>query len=153
MATLLCFGLGYSAQHYMASYGGRFEHVWATVRDAQRAVVLNSYARPRITTLVFDGKVVTVDLRSAITQAEAVLVSVPPDASTRRSDCRMTCANCGDLLIAPEWSEYKDEHHVLNLWSSSKCGIECETEAFVPGGVESGEDKSIKTFFPSLLVA
>jgi nucleoside-diphosphate-sugar epimerase len=81
MATLLCFGLGYSAQHYLASYGGRFEHVWATVRDAERAVVLNSYARPRITTLAFDGKAMTADLRSAITQAEAVLVSVPPDAS------------------------------------------------------------------------
>ena len=81
MATLLCFGFGYSAQHYLASYVGRFERVWATVRNDERAAVLNSYARPGITTLAFDGKVVTADLRSAITQADAVLVSVPPDAS------------------------------------------------------------------------
>ena len=74
-------------------------------------------------------------------------------ASTRRSDCGMTCANCGDLRIAPEWSEHKDEHHVLSLWSCSKCGIEFDTDAFVTGGVESGDDKAIKTFFPSLLVA
>jgi hypothetical protein len=33
---LLCFGLGYSTQHYLASYGGRFERVWAIVRDAVR---------------------------------------------------------------------------------------------------------------------
>ena len=73
--------------------------------------------------------------------------------STRRLDYGMTCAQCGDLLIAPEWSEYEDEHHVLNLWSCSKCGIEFEIEAFVPGGIELGEDEAIKAFFPSLLVA
>jgi hypothetical protein len=74
-------------------------------------------------------------------------------ASTRRPDYGMTCAKCGDLLIAPEWSEYEDENHVLNLWSCPKCHIEFETEAFVPGGVKSGEDEAIKAFFPSLLVA
>ena len=74
-------------------------------------------------------------------------------ASTRRSDYGMICAQCGDLLVAPEWSEYEDEHHVLNLWSCTKCGLEFELEAFVPGGVESGEDAAIKAFFPSLLVA
>ena len=74
-------------------------------------------------------------------------------ASTHRSDYGMTCTKCGDLLIAPEWSEYEDEHHVLNLWSCPKCRIEFETEAFVPGGVESGADEAIKAFFPSLLVA
>jgi nucleoside-diphosphate-sugar epimerase len=81
MTTLLCFGLGYSAQHYLASYGGRFERVWATVRDAERVVDLNSRARPGITALAFDGTVASADLRSAIAQAEAVLVSVPPDST------------------------------------------------------------------------
>jgi hypothetical protein len=31
---LLCFGLGYSAQHWLDGYGGRFERICATVRDA-----------------------------------------------------------------------------------------------------------------------
>ena len=74
-------------------------------------------------------------------------------ASTRRSDYGMICAQCGDLLIAPEWSEYEDEHHVLNLWCCAKCGIEFELEAFVPGDGEPDDDAAIKAFFPSLLVA
>lgn len=81
MATLVCFGFGYSAQHYVASYGGRFERIWATVRNPESARVLSSCARPGVATLTFDGKVTTVDLRSAIAQTDAVLVSVPPDAT------------------------------------------------------------------------
>ena len=81
MATLLCFGLGYSAQHYLASYGRRYERVWATVRDAERAAELSSSAQSGITALAFDGTVASADLCGAIAQAEAVLVSVPPDAS------------------------------------------------------------------------
>ena len=81
MATLLCFGFGYSANHYLASYGGRFERVFATVRNAGRAAELNAGAQAGITALVFDGTAAAADLRSAIAQAEAVLVSVPPDAS------------------------------------------------------------------------
>ena len=81
MAALLCFGFGYSAQHYVASYGERFERIWATVRDAKRAAHLNLCVRPGITALAFDGAIASADLRSAIAQAEAVLVSVPPVAS------------------------------------------------------------------------
>lgn len=75
-------------------------------------------------------------------------------ASTRRSDYGMPCAQCGDLLIAPECSEYEDERHVLNLWSCTECGCRFETEAFVPVGVELASDEiTISAFFPSLLVA
>lgn len=81
MTTLLCFGLGYSAQHWLASYGGQFERIWATVRNAERAAELNSRARPRFTTLAFDGTAASADLRAAIAQADAVLLSAPPDAS------------------------------------------------------------------------
>jgi hypothetical protein len=42
MATLLCFGLGYSARHWLASYGGQFERIWATVRSIERAAELNA---------------------------------------------------------------------------------------------------------------
>jgi ribosomal protein L37AE/L43A len=74
-------------------------------------------------------------------------------ASTRRSDYGMICTHCGDLLIGPDWSKYEDEHHVLNLWSCTKCGIEFETEAFVRDGVEPSDGAAIKVLFPSLLVA
>jgi len=65
------------------------------------------------------------------------------------SDYGTTCEQCGDLLIAPDWSEYEDEQHVLNLWSCPKCGYHFETEAVVPSIAES----VIRAFFPSLLVA
>jgi len=75
-------------------------------------------------------------------------------ASTRRSDYGMTCVQCGDLMIAPEWSEYEDERHVLNLWSCTKCGCQFEIEAVVPAGTKSvSDDVAIRAFFPSLLVA
>lgn len=75
-------------------------------------------------------------------------------ASTRRSDCGMTCAQCGDALIAPEWSEYVSERHVLNLWSCTKCGCQFETSAYVPADSESKiYNKVLEEFFPSLLVA
>ena len=75
-------------------------------------------------------------------------------ASTRRSDYGMACAQCGDLLIAPEWSEHEDERHVINLWSCTECGCRFETQAFVPVDVEAvSDDIVIRSFFPSLLVA
>ena len=75
-------------------------------------------------------------------------------ASTRRPNSGMTCAQCGELMIAPEWSEYDDARHVHNLWSCTKCGCLFETEALVPADAEAKDnDFAIKTFFPSLLVA
>ena len=75
-------------------------------------------------------------------------------ASTRHSDYGMTCAQCGDLLIAPEWSEHVNERHVLNLWSCTKCGCEFETTTFVPVSVPSMNNNiAIKAFYPSLLGA
>ncbi len=69
--------------------------------------------------------------------------------SNRRAGFGTTCAQCGDLLIAPEWSEYEDDQHVLNLWSCTKCGCQFETEAFLPSIAES----VLWAYFPSLLVA
>ena len=37
MSTLLCFGLGYSAEHFVAAYGDGFERIIGTVRGAERA--------------------------------------------------------------------------------------------------------------------
>ena len=43
MATLLCFGFGYCAEHFIAECGGKFERVIGTVRGAERAGILNAY--------------------------------------------------------------------------------------------------------------
>lgn len=58
-------------------------------------------------------------------------------ASTHNSDCGTICIQCGDALIAPEWSEYMSEQLVLNLWSCSKCGCRFETEASIPADAKS----------------
>jgi hypothetical protein len=63
----------------------------------------------------------------------------------------MNCAQCGDLLIAPEWSEYEDERRVLHLWSCTNCGCEFETEALLPAAEPVDDAATIKAFFPSLV--
>ena len=72
--------------------------------------------------------------------------------SNRRPIFGMNCPECGDLLIAPEWSEYEDERHVLHLWSCTDCGCEFETEALLPAAEPVDDAATIKAFFPSLLV-
>ena len=42
---------------------------------------------------------------------------MPPCPSTFGTDC----VQCGNLLIAPERSEYRDERHVLHIWRCEKC--------------------------------
>ena len=40
------------------------------------------------------------------------------------------CAQCGDTLFAPEWSEYLDDRRIRHLWSCDHCGYEFESEVF-----------------------
>lgn len=78
MPTLLCFGLGYSAEHFVATYGDGFERIIGTVRSAERATVLSERLAGRLKALVFDGKFATPEVCTAIDHADVVLVSVPP---------------------------------------------------------------------------
>ena len=64
----------------------------------------------------------------------------------------MNCAQCGDLLIAPEWSEYADEHHVLHSWSCTNCGYQFDTTACLPAAESMNDAATTKAFLPSLLV-
>lgn len=93
MATLLCFGLGYSAQHWLERYGHRFARIVATVTAATRAAELNAAAPEGFTALVFDGIAASPELRAAIVQADALLTSIPPDATGDP-----VLKTCGDAL-------------------------------------------------------
>ncbi len=95
MATLLCFGFGYSAQHWLASHGASFDRIVASVRDPAHAAELNARAQRGLTVLVFDGTATSAELRAAIAAADAVLVSVPPDAAGDP-----VLAACGEALAA-----------------------------------------------------
>jgi nucleoside-diphosphate-sugar epimerase len=90
---LICFGLGYSAQHFVEIIAEKFDRIVGTVRDAERAGALNAPPSGRLTALVFDGIAATPDLQSAIAEADAALVSVPPDEN---GDPVLRA--CGDVL-------------------------------------------------------
>ncbi len=47
--------------------------------------------------------------------------------SKRRSSFGMSCAQCGNELIAPEWSEYRSKQQNRHLWRCWKCDYCIET--------------------------
>jgi nucleoside-diphosphate-sugar epimerase len=79
MSTLVCFGLGYSAEHFVGTFGDGFERIVGTVRGAERAAVLNTHLAGRLKALVFAGAAANPDVTNAIAHADRVLVSVPPN--------------------------------------------------------------------------
>jgi NAD dependent epimerase/dehydratase family len=81
MPTLLCFGLGYSAEHFIGMFGDRFARVIATVRGAERAAALNARFAGRLKALPFDGTTATPELTSAIGEADVALISIPQTAT------------------------------------------------------------------------
>jgi nucleoside-diphosphate-sugar epimerase len=80
MSTLICLGLGYSAQHYVAGCGARFDRIIGTSRDAARAAELAacSFAGRRAAMLTFEGSA-SEALRNAARDADALLISAAPD--------------------------------------------------------------------------
>ena len=78
MTSLVCFGFGYCAEHFVAEFGRKFDRIIGTVRGGERAAILNAYDGSRLRALVFDGKRPVPELGDAIVQAEHFLVSTPP---------------------------------------------------------------------------
>jgi ribosomal protein S27AE len=44
-----------------------------------------------------------------------------------RSRSQIECAQCGEALFMPEWSELVDERRVRHLWECGACGYTFET--------------------------
>src|SRR4029077_17133419 len=42
------------------------------------------------------------------------------------------CAQCGEMILLPEWSEYLDRHRVRHLWECEACGYKFETLVSFP---------------------
>lgn len=95
MASLLCIGLGYSAEHYVAAFGHKFARVVGTMRSKERAAVFNAYDGGNPAAVVFDGKAVSPELRAAIAAADALLISIPQD-----DDGDPALRACGDAVAA-----------------------------------------------------
>jgi len=80
MPTLVCLGLGYCAQHYVAEFGQRFDRIVGTTRsiDDVAALAVRRFGGRAVEMLLFDGKSAGSDVRAAIAAAEALLISAPP---------------------------------------------------------------------------
>jgi nucleoside-diphosphate-sugar epimerase len=80
MATLFCFGLGYSAQHFIAEFGGRFDRVAGTVTTREKAAAIAGagIGGHKVEAFVFDGADAAPEVTAAVMDAAALLVSVPP---------------------------------------------------------------------------
>ena len=48
-------------------------------------------------------------------------------ADFARSRPTLECAQCGEPLFVPEWSEYLDARRVRHLWHCEHCGYNFET--------------------------
>ena|SRR6185436_15251956 len=42
------------------------------------------------------------------------------------------CAQCGEALFAPEWSEYFDDRRIRHVWSCDRCDYQFETMVYYP---------------------
>lgn len=91
MSNLLVFGLGFSAQHYLAEDSARWTRIVATVRDPSRAAALETQAGA---VLAFDGHSVSPELALAVDHVDALLISAPPGEA---GDPVLAC--CRDALI------------------------------------------------------
>lgn len=51
----------------------------------------------------------------------------PPSRLHIHSRPVIECAQCGEQLFAPEWSEYLDDRRVRHLWVCEACDYQFET--------------------------
>jgi hypothetical protein len=66
--------------------------------------------------------------------------------SNRRSSFGMSCLQCGNELIAPEWSEFRSKQQNRHLWRCWKCDYCFETIV----STKSAEDLAIRDEIPSM---
>jgi nucleoside-diphosphate-sugar epimerase len=80
MSTLFCFGLGYSAGHYIAELGGRFDRIAGTVRTREKAATIAAagIGGHKVEAFVFDGSAAAPEVVAAVMDASALVISVPP---------------------------------------------------------------------------
>jgi nucleoside-diphosphate-sugar epimerase len=78
MTTLACLGLGYSAAHYVATFGKRFDRVIGATRNLRAAT---EPPNPRVELIAFDGTIATPELVACVEESDALLISAPPAES------------------------------------------------------------------------
>jgi dTDP-4-dehydrorhamnose reductase len=81
MPNLFCFGLGYTAQHYIAGWGMGFDRMAGTVREPEKAarIAADGLAGKAVDAVAFDGARSPQAIIDKLAESDALLVSVPPD--------------------------------------------------------------------------
>ena len=110
MPVLLCIGLGYSAEHFVAAFDYKFARLIGTMRSKERAAVLNAYDGAKLRALVFDGRSATPELEEAIAEADAALISIPQDES-------------GDPLLRVCGDAFRHAHRLRSIVYLSTVGV------------------------------
>jgi nucleoside-diphosphate-sugar epimerase len=113
MTALVCLGFGYCAEHYLQLFGKKFSRTIGTVRSADRASALHERYGDRLQLIVFDGQAVTDGLRRAVHEADALLVSAPPDENgdailNALADELMNAANLRSIVYLSTIGVYGD---------------------------------------------
>src|SRR5262249_44260260 len=81
MTTLICFWLGFSADHFLCQFCDRFALILGTGRGAARAAPLSARFGGAVRAVAFDGSVATPEVIRAVAQADAAVVSIPQTQS------------------------------------------------------------------------
>ena len=63
-------------------------------------------------------------------------VSRPP----ARQKYFVPCAQCGDTLMAPDWSEHVSERCVRHIWACDACGYQFETTVYFRSDADAEMD-------------
>jgi nucleoside-diphosphate-sugar epimerase len=75
MTTLACLGLGYTAAHYVTTFGKRFDRVIGTTRSLRERPTTPGL---QVELIAFDGATVSPELAVCIKESDALLISAPP---------------------------------------------------------------------------
>ena len=110
MPTLMCFGLGYAAEHFIAAFGDGFDRIYGTVRGIERATDLNARFDGRVKVLAFDGKSASAEAKEAASAADAALVSIPQTET-------------GDPVLAAFGEELAQAHRLRSIVYLSTVGV------------------------------
>ena len=110
MPTLMCFGLGYTAEHFVDAFGDRFDRTIGTVRGIERATELNARFAGRVKVLAWDGKSASAETKEAAADADTALVSIPQTET-------------GDPVLAAFDEELVRAHRLRSIVYLSTVGV------------------------------
>jgi nucleoside-diphosphate-sugar epimerase len=130
MTTLVCLGLGYCARHYVAAFGSRFDQIVGTARTPQSTAAFGAHS---VEMQVFDGKSAAANVRAAIADADALLISAAP-------------ADGADPVLATLGDAIAEAPHLATVAYLSSLGVYAdsggawidETAAVIPGRARRG---------------